>query len=1109
MLVIRLLGGLELELDGEPLDPPARQSGRLLLGYLALVRGLHARGDLAALLWPEILESSARSSLRSAIAAVRRALGGNADGYLLRVGEAVGLAASDVVSVDTERFDALVAAGELEDALGMSRGPLLQGLDAEWVQQARAEHLAQISDVLGTLATQEERDGSLAAAIRYTRRQVALSPLAEPPNRDLIRRLTAAGDRASALAAYSDLAERFRRELQAVPSEQTRRLADEARRGPHASGSRAAEPLPLPPSVQAALRDPFVGRASELSLLAGLLARAARGERQVALIGGEPGIGKSALLARFAAEAGRDAAVLMARCRRPAPTAFEPFVDALDQFVRNTPPEQLERSLPAAAAELTALVPALAERLIGAPLPEDLLADGGRIERAIVETLLALCREGPLVLLIEDLHEAGEATIRLVAGLIAGEDRARLLVVLSARDPELGRSPLLQKLVRQVRALAAGTYLSLEPLDEQGIEQLASAMGHRSLPADDVHSLHARTGGNPFFASQLLASPDPLAESPLPERVQDLILDEVARLGSEVEACLAVASVVGVEFDLGTLTEVGRYGDDRALDSLDEAVAAQVVRELPSGVGRYEFRHVLIREAVYATLTATRRAHLHRRVANALRARPVESADPPLREVIEHLKHARDLVPATELADAVVAAADAARARRTYAEAATLYAEAADLLARRPEDAWRRAGVLVALGHARRRAGEGVEVLDTFFEAAGAAREMGSSELLAEAALGVCSVPFFAGDRPVDAAIAALLEEALDAVPESEEATRACLLARLAAEHVYDPARARPDGTAEQALALARRAGDPAALAAALNVSHLAYRGEDGPSRRLALARDVVQLATEEEDAETLVPAFVHQTVDQVELGELGALEANADVLTELSTRLRQPAYRWWAHLWRATAAILRGDVEKGAELAQRAFEAGRAGFGPAAELELRAQLLWLRIEQGQLDEVAAALPALEDSFSALPVWQSLKARVLAEVGRGDEAAHVVGDLASSGLARLERDTNWLISAALLAETLARTGDASGAARLRSALEPRVTHWAVSARGTVCLGPLAGSLSLVSAVEGRAEEAERYYRMALGQCERARAALAARRLEREYRSCGPHAVAIG
>src|SRR2546421_11517998 len=123
MLIVRVLGALALELDGRPLDPPARRPARLLLGYLALRRGPHSRGDLARLLWPDVLESSAKGSLRSALAASRRALGADAGRYLLRDGDTIGLAGPELVSVDAERFEALVADGRLEDALELARGP--------------------------------------------------------------------------------------------------------------------------------------------------------------------------------------------------------------------------------------------------------------------------------------------------------------------------------------------------------------------------------------------------------------------------------------------------------------------------------------------------------------------------------------------------------------------------------------------------------------------------------------------------------------------------------------------------------------------------------------------------------------------------------------------------------------------------------------------------------------------------------------------------------------------------------------------------------------------------------------------------------------------------
>jgi hypothetical protein len=417
--------------------------------------------------------------------------------------------------------------------------------------------------------------------------------------------------------------------------------------------------------------------------------------------------------------------------------------------------------------------------------------------------------------------------------------------------------------------------------------------------------------------------------------------------------------------------------------------------------------------------------------------------------------------------------------------------------------------VLIALGHARRRAALGDGVEGAFFEAARAARHLRRPDLLISAALGLCAVPFSAGDRAVDPAVVDLLEEALEAAPESDTATRARLLARLAGELYYDPLRATPVEVAEEAAALARRANEPAALVAALEVSHLAFRGGGATNDRLALARELVGLARKSGDFETLVPALVHQTVAQVEHGDLKALETNAGALTALASELRQPAYAWWALLWRATAAIVGGRLGEGEELAQHAYAAGRAGFGEAAELELRAQLLWLRLEREQLGEVAASLPALEGSFSALPVWGPLKARVLAGVARSDEASATIAGLTEKGLTRLGRDTNWPISAWLLAETFARTGEPEGAALLRVALEPRAAQWAVSARGTVCFGPLTGALALLCVVEGRVAEADRYYATALERSRSAGARLAAERLQREYELCRPAALTRG
>src|SRR3954469_9868541 len=206
-LVVRLFGALALERGGRDLPPPDRLHGRLLLAYLALHPGPHARGDLAGLLWPAVPAGSGRASLRSAVASVRRAVG---EAHLTTDRETVALAR---VWTDALVFRELLRAGELERALELAGAPLLQGLTGGWVDAERDEHLDTTDQALSVLAASCEEAGDLRRAVSLTRRRSALDPLSEAAHRELMRLLAAAGDRASALAAYTALGDRLRVEL--------------------------------------------------------------------------------------------------------------------------------------------------------------------------------------------------------------------------------------------------------------------------------------------------------------------------------------------------------------------------------------------------------------------------------------------------------------------------------------------------------------------------------------------------------------------------------------------------------------------------------------------------------------------------------------------------------------------------------------------------------------------------------------------------------------------------------------------------------------------------------------------------------------------------------
>ncbi len=251
MLHVRLLGDLGLELDGVPIDLPASRRARSLLGLLALDRRPHARPQLAARFWPDVLDESARTSLRSALAALRRSLGPQADRYLVATRESTGLTGD--VETDVAEFERLRDADRLEEAMELWRGDLLSGLDDDWVLIARDEWRQKVGGVLGELATRAQNAGDLQAALAHTRRIVALDPLSEEAQRALMSRLAATGDRAAALVAYNRYADRLRAELRIAPSPITRALAEQLRGSGAEDRSAARDPaVPVAPPPSAA-----------------------------------------------------------------------------------------------------------------------------------------------------------------------------------------------------------------------------------------------------------------------------------------------------------------------------------------------------------------------------------------------------------------------------------------------------------------------------------------------------------------------------------------------------------------------------------------------------------------------------------------------------------------------------------------------------------------------------------------------------------------------------------------------------------------------------------------------------------------------------------------
>ena len=381
MLRVCVIGELSVERDWVELALPKRRPARLLLGWLALHPGTHARSTVASGLWPNVLDESARTSLRTALSALRSAIGTEA---VAATREHIGL--GEDVTVDWREFQRLESEGRPLEALDLCRGELLAGFDEEWTLSARDAHRDHVSAMLGSLAADAAARGELERAIGFGRRRAALDPLDEQAHRDLMRQLADAGDRAGALRLYERFAERLRRELGIAPSSPVRLLATELR-GPAPPD---LPPPPLPTRIVAGRsRGPLIGREAELAKLHAAWSRSGPQRRQLALVSGEPGIGKTRLVAEFAADiGGLGATVLYGRAEEEALVPYQPLVEALREPLR----QGLE--LPSTTSPL-------------------------RLFEAVGDMLDTVAPSRPLLLVLDDLHWAEPPTIRMLRHLAA------------------------------------------------------------------------------------------------------------------------------------------------------------------------------------------------------------------------------------------------------------------------------------------------------------------------------------------------------------------------------------------------------------------------------------------------------------------------------------------------------------------------------------------------------------------------------------------------------------------------------------------------------------------------------------------------------------------
>ena len=864
------------------------------------------------------------------------------------------------------------------------------------------------------------------------------------------------------------------------------------------SMARADDDVPHP--LERLAGQGFVGRKQELGQLMADLDAVLAGHGRLALLAGEPGIGKTRLAAELAFLARRRAVrVFWGRCwEGDGAPAFWPWVQILRSLVASAQPHALQAAMGHGAADLAHVVPEVRELVPDLSPPPLLESEQARFRLfdSITTFLKNSAAEQPLLLVLDDLHWADKPSLLLLQFLVRELGQARILIAGTYRDVEVDQRHPLADILAALRREPLHNRIVLQGLAAPEVTALVTATTQGDLDSRLmalIDDLHRGTNGNPLFIQETLrhlvetgriynrnglwtTDASRLTDLAVADGVREVIGSRIARLSEACKRILTVAAVAGREFPLHLLEQVVELDEDTVLDAIDEASAAHIVAEVPGSPGRYRFVHALIRETLYQDLSAVRRLRLHRRVGESLEILYGRDPEPYLAELAYHFAEAAPGGDATKALDYAVRAAQSAARLLAYEEAAVYYARALRVLeSHEPVDELRRCELLLRLGEMQGRAGESDAAAETFRQAADLARRLNWPEGLANAALGSGRVTTGA----VDTALVALLEEALRGLDERDDALRVRLLARLSAALYPSDAQDRVASLSFEAVEMARRLDDPALLATALNARRLAIWGPDSLAEQLAIATEIVSLAERVGDVGLAARGHESRLICLLEMGDAGAADRELEIQHQLAENLRQPSYRWSVLMLQAMRALFIGRFADAESLAGQALSIGEKVLRRDATLYFGAQMWQLRREQGRGAEVEPAVRNFVDRYPGLPSWRAGLATLYADLGRAVEARREY-ELVVDSVESLKRDNLWLCVVALLAETCAFLGDAPRAATLYRLLRPYPDR-AVTIGLPVCLGSVSYYLGLLANTSHDQESAIPHFEAALAQ----------------------------
>ena len=674
MLKIFLFGHIHVQIDGLPLKLTAPPKTIPLWAYLLLKRSTPIpRDTLAYTLWPDEPDTAARANLRRHLHQLQRML---PDAPLDRpwlniTPEIVQWNPNAAAWLDVAEFEHFSAAKEtLDSAVRIYVSDLLEDIDDDWLffERERLRNLF-VTDLIQLLQRSREQ-GDYVQAIAHADRLLVHDPLREDVVRQVMALQYESGNRAGALAEYARFERLLRQKLHAEPMPETRAWYETIlRNAPLPNGAPPGTAKSI--EIQKPARLPFVGRESELSRLNDYWNRTVHQDGSVILISGENGIGKTRLTERIIhiAEASGG------RALRGSTTFGEPLpYQAISEVLRSALPFLETMNIePGFLSAIAPLVPELRIRRQDLPALVSAKRDikQNRLFESLAYCLEALATPRPLLLILENMHWAGRASMLLLEYLARrAPGNAIMLLVTYREEVKSFRQPL-QLMRRRLQRERLATHISLSPLSEGEIQEvIVQLLGAGTGKFELAHQLANRSQGNPLFLSEILRDwmasgkdnlkadykhpSNPVSEflephaEPIPG-IQAIISGRLSRLTSPARAMAEIGAVIGSAFDLDLIREVAAWSEAQVIEALDELLDYHLIRETGTNSGYdFEFSHPMIRDTLYHEIPDSIRKHRHHRIAYLMRSLYAGRLDNLTVELALHHKAAGEFQSAAE-----------------------------------------------------------------------------------------------------------------------------------------------------------------------------------------------------------------------------------------------------------------------------------------------------------------------------------------------------------------------------------------------------------------------------------------------------------------------------